>query len=155
MNFGVRYLMRTALCRRVVTLPRRQSTFNNHLTLNNTRVFQRFLSTTNTATTLSSSNDSNSDNNNNNNTANNTRYDPQDQGVSRWLYASAALVFGMVVVGGVTRLTESGLSITDWKPLVGVRSFHFISYHIKRRGRRVDFDFYILLHCSTDQTAYE
>ncbi len=32
---------------------------------------------------------------------------------------SAALVMGMVVIGGVTRLTESGLSITEWKPLVG------------------------------------
>jgi hypothetical protein len=48
--------------------------------------------------------------------------DPQDQAVSRWLFGSAALVFGMVVVGGITRLTESGLSITDWKPLVGVRA---------------------------------
>jgi hypothetical protein len=48
---------------------------------------------------------------------------PQDQAVSTWLFVSAALVFGMVVVGGITRLTESGLSITDWKPLVGVRSF--------------------------------
>jgi hypothetical protein len=48
--------------------------------------------------------------------------DPQDQAVSWWLFGSAALVFGMVVVGGITRLTESGLSITDWKPLVGVRA---------------------------------
>ena len=31
----------------------------------------------------------------------------------------AALVFAMVVVGGITRLTESGLSITEWKPLSG------------------------------------
>ncbi len=37
-----------------------------------------------------------------------------------WLFAVAALVFVMVLVGGATRLTESGLSITQWKPLTGV-----------------------------------
>jgi cytochrome c oxidase assembly protein subunit 15 len=37
----------------------------------------------------------------------------------RWLLAVAALVFAMVVVGGITRLTESGLSITEWKPISG------------------------------------
>jgi len=36
-----------------------------------------------------------------------------------WLYAVAALVFAMVLVGGATRLTESGLSITEWQPLTG------------------------------------
>ncbi|MGE0213533.1 MAG: COX15/CtaA family protein [Parvibaculaceae bacterium] len=36
-----------------------------------------------------------------------------------WLYAMAALVFAMVIVGGATRLTESGLSITEWQPLLG------------------------------------
>ncbi|MBV5324440.1 MAG: COX15/CtaA family protein [Rhodospirillaceae bacterium] len=36
-----------------------------------------------------------------------------------WLRIVAALVFAMVVVGGITRLTESGLSITEWKPITG------------------------------------
>jgi heme a synthase len=36
-----------------------------------------------------------------------------------WLLAVAALVFAMVVVGGATRLTESGLSITEWQPVSG------------------------------------
>jgi len=36
-----------------------------------------------------------------------------------WLYAVAALVLAMVLVGGATRLTESGLSITEWKPVMG------------------------------------
>jgi heme a synthase len=36
-----------------------------------------------------------------------------------WLYAIAALVFAMVVIGGATRLTESGLSITEWQPVMG------------------------------------
>ncbi len=37
-----------------------------------------------------------------------------------WLWSVAALVFAMVVLGGTTRLTESGLSITEWKPITGV-----------------------------------
>ncbi len=39
--------------------------------------------------------------------------------VRLWLYGVAALIFAMVVVGGITRLTESGLSITEWAPLLG------------------------------------
>jgi cytochrome c oxidase assembly protein subunit 15 len=46
---------------------------------------------------------------------------PDDSAViARWLWAVAALVFLMVVVGGITRITESGLSITEWKPVTGV-----------------------------------
>jgi heme a synthase len=37
-----------------------------------------------------------------------------------WLYAVATLVLAMVLVGGATRLTESGLSITEWQPVMGV-----------------------------------
>lgn len=37
----------------------------------------------------------------------------------RWLLMVAALVTLMVAVGGITRLTESGLSITEWKPVAG------------------------------------
>jgi heme a synthase len=36
-----------------------------------------------------------------------------------WLLAVAGLIFAMVLVGGATRLTESGLSIVEWKPLTG------------------------------------
>jgi cytochrome c oxidase assembly protein subunit 15 len=39
--------------------------------------------------------------------------------VSIWLWFVATLVFVMLVVGGATRLTESGLSITEWQPLLG------------------------------------
>lgn len=35
--------------------------------------------------------------------------------VGIWLFGSAAWVFSMVVLGGLTRLTRSGLSMTDWK----------------------------------------
>ncbi|KAM3066939.1 Cytochrome c oxidase assembly protein cox15 [Clarireedia jacksonii] len=41
------------------------------------------------------------------------------KGVAYWLLGSAASVFGIVVFGGLTRLTESGLSITEWKPVTG------------------------------------
>ena len=37
-----------------------------------------------------------------------------------WLYSIAVLIAAMVLVGGATRLTESGLSITEWKPISGV-----------------------------------
>ena len=39
--------------------------------------------------------------------------------VARWLLAVACLVVAIVVVGGITRLTESGVSITEWKPVTG------------------------------------
>jgi heme a synthase len=39
--------------------------------------------------------------------------------VAAWLIGVAAMIFLMVVIGGVTRLTESGLSITEWKPVTG------------------------------------
>jgi cytochrome c oxidase assembly protein subunit 15 len=39
--------------------------------------------------------------------------------ISLWLFGVSALVFAMVIVGGLTRLTESGLSITEWKPVMG------------------------------------
>src|SRR6201997_2851515 len=40
--------------------------------------------------------------------------------VRLWLVAVAALMFATLVVGGATRLTESGLSIVEWKPVTGV-----------------------------------
>lgn len=39
--------------------------------------------------------------------------------ISNLLFVVAAMVFAMVVVGGITRLTESGLSITEWRPVTG------------------------------------
>jgi cytochrome c oxidase assembly protein subunit 15 len=39
--------------------------------------------------------------------------------IAIWLFVCAALIFAMVVIGGITRLTESGLSITEWKPVTG------------------------------------
>ncbi len=47
------------------------------------------------------------------------RAGPRPRALSNLLFLIAALVFAMVVVGGITRLTESGLSITEWKPISG------------------------------------
>ncbi|MFL3654823.1 MAG: COX15/CtaA family protein [Halioglobus sp.] len=44
------------------------------------------------------------------------RYDRQ---VAQWLALCAVVIFGMIMLGGVTRLTHSGLSMVEWKPLVG------------------------------------
>jgi cytochrome c oxidase assembly protein subunit 15 len=44
---------------------------------------------------------------------------PPTRPLVAWLFACALLVFAMIVVGGVTRLTHSGLSITEWQPIVG------------------------------------
>jgi len=45
--------------------------------------------------------------------------DRNRRAVGAWLLVCAAFVFAIVVVGGVTRLTRSGLSIVEWQPLVG------------------------------------
>lgn len=47
-----------------------------------------------------------------------SRADPR--AVARWLLVVAAMVFAMVVVGGITRLTESGLSMVRWEPIRGI-----------------------------------
>ena len=46
---------------------------------------------------------------------------PSDRrATATWLFACSALVFLMVIVGGITRLTHSGLSIVEWQPVAGV-----------------------------------
>jgi cytochrome c oxidase assembly protein subunit 15 len=53
-----------------------------------------------------------------------------------WLWTVIALIFLMVCVGGATRLTESGLSITQWKPITGVLP------PLGESGWRAEFDRY-------------
>ena len=36
-----------------------------------------------------------------------------------WLYTTAFFVFAMAVIGAITRLTESGLSMVEWRPFIG------------------------------------
>lgn len=43
-----------------------------------------------------------------------------DRQVATWLLVCAAVIFGMILLGGVTRLTDSGLSMVEWRPLLGV-----------------------------------
>lgn len=50
----------------------------------------------------------------------NTSISPSDRQVAAWLLTCCAVLFALVVLGGVTRLTGSGLSITDWRPVTGV-----------------------------------
>ena len=45
---------------------------------------------------------------------------PDLRPIAWWLLACCAMVFVMVVLGGITRLTESGLSITEWQPISGI-----------------------------------
>jgi len=40
--------------------------------------------------------------------------------IAMWLLACCALIFAMVILGGITRLTGSGLSMVEWKPLMGI-----------------------------------
>ena len=78
------------------------------------------------------------------------------RGVEFWLWLSAALVFVMIVVGGATRLTDSGLSITEWKPILGAipplneadwqavfeKYKHIPEYHLVNKGMALaDFKF--------------
>ncbi|HEY1460188.1 MAG TPA: COX15/CtaA family protein [Casimicrobiaceae bacterium] len=51
--------------------------------------------------------------------ANGERRSDSASAVAAWLLACCAMLFAMIVVGGVTRLTHSGLSITEWQPIVG------------------------------------
>ncbi|HET7221128.1 MAG TPA: COX15/CtaA family protein [Vicinamibacterales bacterium] len=65
-----------------------------------------------------------------------------------WFWSIAAMTFAVVVIGGITRLTHSGLSIVDWRPLMGVvpplndaqwtesfdRYRQFPEYQLLRRG---------------------
>lgn len=47
------------------------------------------------------------------------RRDGGDRAIGIWLLVICSMVFAMVVLGGFTRLTESGLSMTDWRPVTG------------------------------------
>jgi len=45
--------------------------------------------------------------------------DKSKQRVAVWLFTGCFLIFSMVVIGGITRLTGSGLSITEWNVVMG------------------------------------
>lgn len=48
-------------------------------------------------------------------------YQPHhDRQLALWLLTCAAVIYGMILLGGVTRLTESGLSMVEWRPIMGI-----------------------------------
>ena len=49
-----------------------------------------------------------------------TRPSSDERRIAVWLLACCAVLFALIVLGGVTRLTGSGLSITEWRPVTGV-----------------------------------
>jgi cytochrome c oxidase assembly protein subunit 15 len=75
-----------------------------------------------------------------------------DRAVQVWLMSVAFLVLCMIVVGGATRLTDSGLSITEWKPILGaippLTEAHWLEaldkyrqipeYHLVNKGMSLD-----------------
>lgn len=46
--------------------------------------------------------------------------DHYNRQISLWLLFCAGVIFAMIILGGVTRLTHSGLSMVEWKPLIGI-----------------------------------
>ena len=40
--------------------------------------------------------------------------------IAYWLLFCAGVIFAMILLGGVTRLTNSGLSMVEWKPIMGI-----------------------------------
>jgi len=73
---------------------------------------------------------------------------PRQRAIAIWLLLCCAMIFAMVVVGGVTRLTRSGLSIVEWDPIIGTipplntaqwnTAFH--RYQLTPEYRDVNFD---------------
>lgn len=43
-----------------------------------------------------------------------------DRSLAIWLFSCAVIIFAMIILGGVTRLTESGLSMVEWRPIMGI-----------------------------------
>jgi len=43
-----------------------------------------------------------------------------DKKIARWLFVVASMIFAMILLGGTTRLTHSGLSMVNWKPIMGI-----------------------------------
>jgi heme a synthase len=78
--------------------------------------------------------------------------DPHRRPIRVWLWSVAIMTFLVMVIGGITRLTQSGLSIVDWQPIMGIlpplsdaqwhetfdRYRQFPEYQVLRRGMTLD-----------------
>ena len=53
-------------------------------------------------------------------TYSNTSTDSHDRLIAAWLFVCCGMVFAMVILGGITRLTGSGLSMVEWDPIFGI-----------------------------------
>ena len=49
-----------------------------------------------------------------------TSTNPDHKAIAIWLLVCCAVIFGMIILGGVTRLTGSGLSMVEWAPIMGI-----------------------------------
>jgi cytochrome c oxidase assembly protein subunit 15 len=49
-----------------------------------------------------------------------TYHPDHDRQLALWLLTCALVIYGMILLGGVTRLTESGLSMVEWRPIMGI-----------------------------------
>ena len=71
------------------------------------------------------------------------------KGIINWLILCCLLVFVMVVIGGITRLTHSGLSMVDWKPVTGIFpptsesdwEEEFRKYKLSPEFKKINYDF--------------
>jgi cytochrome c oxidase assembly protein subunit 15 len=45
---------------------------------------------------------------------------PNHKAIAIWLLICCATIYAMIILGGVTRLTGSGLSMVQWEPLMGI-----------------------------------
>ncbi|KAL2835246.1 cytochrome oxidase assembly protein-domain-containing protein [Aspergillus cavernicola] len=103
-NYATRATVRTPS----VPFPRSPSRINSTSINNKARkAFARYASESATANAAKSE------------TSKSSFPDVSSKTVAYWLLGSAASVFGIVIFGGLTRLTESGLSITEWRPVTG------------------------------------
>ena len=73
----------------------------------------------------------------------------QNKTIVFWLYSGCILIFAMVVIGGITRLTGSGLSITEWKVITGTFppmddtdwQLEFAQYQLTPQFQKINADF--------------
>ena len=47
------------------------------------------------------------------------KFQPSSRPIAIWLLTGVFMIIVQIILGGITRLTDSGLSITEWKPLLG------------------------------------
>ena len=67
-------------------------------------------------------------------------FNKPDRSIDYWLFFVMFLVVAMIVIGGATRLTNSGLSITEWAPIKGAMAISSTTGEYQRRATRLSKD---------------